>query len=197
MNVQVIVGSTRPGRATLSVAKWVAAEAANLPNANVEIVDLADFGLPFFDEAISPRYNPDRKPAPEVQKWLDKIAEADAYVYVTPEYNHSIAGVLKNAIDFFTYEMKQKPVAVVSHGGVGGARAATHLKEILSEAAGTIIPSGVQLVGYVNQGGLIDENGVLDATVKANPYGPQGAVTGMLADLQWHSDALAAARTAN
>lgn len=197
MNVQVIVGSTRPGRATLSVAKWVAAEAANLPNANVEIVDLADFGLPFFDEAISPRYNPDRKPAPEVQKWLDKIAEADAYVYVTPEYNHSIAGVLKNAIDFLTYEMKQKPVAVVSHGGVGGARAATHLKEILSEAAGTIIPSGVQLVGYVNQGGLIDENGVLDATVKANPYGPQGAVTGMLADLQWHSDALAAARTAN
>ena len=197
MNIQVIVGSTRPGRATLSVAKWVAAEAANLPSANVEIVDLADFGLPFFDEAISPRYNPDRKPAPKVQKWLDKIAEADAYVYVTPEYNHSIAGVLKNAIDFLTYEMKQKPVAVVSHGGVGGARAATHLKEILSEAAGTIIPSGVQLVGYVNQGGLIDENGVLDATVKANPYGPQGAVIGMMADLQWHSDALAAARAAN
>ena len=197
MNVQVIVGSTRPGRATLSVAKWVAAEAANLPNANVELVDLADYGLPFFDEAISPRYNPDRKPAPEVQKWIDKIAEADAYVYVTPEYNHSISGVLKNSIDFFVNEMKQKPAAVVSHGGVGGARAATHLKEVLSEAAATIIPGGVQLVGYVAQGGIIDENGVLDETIKANPYGPQGAVTGMLTDLKWHADALAAARAAN
>ncbi|MBC7707649.1 NAD(P)H-dependent oxidoreductase [Polaromonas sp.] len=194
MKLQVIVGSTRPGRATLSVAKWVAAEAAIVEGAEVELVDLQEYGLPFFNEAISPRYNPDRQPAPEVQKWLDKIAEADAYVFVTPEYNHSMPGALKNAIDFMTYEMKHKPAAVVSHGGVGGARAATHLKEVLSEATATIIPSGVQFVGYVAQGGLIDEDGNLDETIKANPYGPQGAVTGMLADLKWHSDALAAAR---
>ncbi|MDL2341542.1 MAG: NAD(P)H-dependent oxidoreductase [Patescibacteria group bacterium] len=194
MKVQIIVGSTRPGRATLNVAKWVAAEAATIEGAEVQIVDLKDFGLPFFDEAISPRYNPDRQPTAAVQQWLDTVATADAYVFVTPEYNHSISGVLKNAIDFLTYELKQKPVAVVSHGGVGGARAATHLKEILSEAAATMIPSGVQFVGYVNQGSLIDEDGKLDAAIKANPYGPQGAITGMLADLKWHSDALAAAR---
>jgi len=194
MNLQIIVGSTRPGRASLSVAKWVASEAKNSPDTQVELVDLAEYDLPFFDEAISPRYNSDRKPAPEVQKWLDKINQADAYVFVTPEYNHSVSGVLKNSIDFFVNELNQKPAAVVSHGGVGGARAATHLKEILSESKATIIPSGVQFVGYVNQGGLIDDKGVLDATIKANPYGPQGALQGMLSDLKWHSDALSAAR---
>ena len=194
MKVQVIVGSTRPGRATLSLAKWVAAAAATVEGNEVEIVDLKDYNLPFFNEAVSPRYNQNRQVAPEVQAWLDKIAEADAYVFVTPEYNHSIPGVLQNAIDFMTYEMKQKPATVVSHGGVGGARAATHLKEILSEAAATIIPGGVQFVGYIAQGGLIDENGVLDETLKSNPHGPQGALTGMLKDLDWHAKALAAAR---
>lgn len=194
MKVQIIVGSTRPGRATLSLAKWVAAEAATIEGNVVEIVDLMDFPMSFLDEAVSPRYNPNRQPAPEVKAWLDKIDEGEAYVFVTPEYNHSIPGVLKNAIDYMTYEMKQKPAAIVSHGGVGGARAATHLKEILSEAAATIIPSGVQFVGYIAQGGLIDENGVLDETIKANPYGPQGAVTGMLKDLDWHAKALKAAR---
>lgn len=194
MKVQVIVGSTRPGRASLSVAKWVATEAANVGGAEVEIVDLQDFAMPFFDEAISPRYNPDRQPAPEVQKWLDKITEGEAYVFVTPEYNHSIAGVLKNAIDFMTYEMQHKPAAVVSHGGVGGARAAVQLKEILSEAAATIIPSGVQLVGYVAQGGLIDEDGQLDEKLKANPYGPQSVLENMLKDLAWHASALNVAR---
>ena len=195
MNVQVIIGSTRPGRATARVAKWVAAEAANIEAAQVEVVDLQDYAMPFLDEAISPRYNQNRQPAPAVQKWLDKIAEADAYIFVSPEYNHSIPGVLKNAIDYLTYEMKQKPATVVTHGGAGGARAATHLKEILSESGATIIPSSVQLVGYVAQGGLIDENGVLDETVKANPYGPQGALTGMLKDLAWHANALSAARS--
>ncbi len=195
MKVQVIVGSTRPGRATLSVAKWVAAEAANVEGAEVEIVDLQDFAMPFFNEAISPRYNPDRQPAPEVQKWLDKVAEGEAYIFVTPEYNHSIAGVLKNAIDFLTYEMKHKPAAVVSHGSVGGARAAVQLKEILSEATATIVPSSVQLVAMVAFGGLIDEDGKLDEKVKAKQHGPQGALEGMLTDLAWHASALSAARS--
>ena len=194
MKLQVIVGSTRPGRATLSLAKWVATEAATIEGNVVEIVDLKDFPMPFFDEAGSPRYNANRQPTPEVKAWLDKIAEGEAYVVVTPEYNHSIPGVLKNAIDYMTYEMKQKPAAIVSHGSVGGARAATHLKEILSEAAATIIPSGLQFVGSITMGGIIDENGVLDETIKANPYGPQAAVTGMLQDLDWHAKALKAAR---
>src|SRR4051812_42699641 len=109
MKLQIIVGSTRPGRTTERMAKWIASEAKNLANAQVEVVDLADYPLPFLNEPISPRYNPDRKPGPEVQKWISKIAEGDAYVYVTPEYNHSIPGVLKNAIDYLTWEMAKKP----------------------------------------------------------------------------------------
>lgn len=195
MKLQVIVGSTRPGRATLSISKWVATNAAAVEGVEVELVDLADYQMPFIDEVISPRYNPNRQPHPEVQKWLAKVGEADAYVFVSPEYNHSVSGVLKNAIDFLVNELNQKPAAVVTHGGVGGARAATHLKEILSESKATIIPSGVQFVGYINQGGLMDENGVLEEAIKANPYGPQPALENMLQDLKWHSDALAAARS--
>lgn len=194
MKIQVIIGSTRPKRATTSVAKWVANAAEKLEGVEVEIVDLAKFNLPFFDEELSPRYNANRQLSEPVSSWLSKIAEADAYIFVTPEYNHSISGALKNAIDFMTYEMKHKPAAVVSHGGVGGARAATHLKEILSEAAATIIPSGVQFVGYVGQGGLIDENGVLNSDILANPHGPQGALERMLEDILWHGQALAVAR---
>lgn len=194
MKIQVIIGSTRPGRATPSVAKWVASQAATIDGVDVQIVDLKEFKLPFFDENPSPRYNHNRQAAPEVQHWIDTISEGDAYIFVTPEYNHSITGALKNAIDFFTYEMKHKPAAIVSHGSVGGARAALHLKEILSEAAATIIPSSVQLVGMVAMGGLIDENGVLDDKVKANPYGPQTALESMLEDLVWHGNALSAAR---
>lgn len=194
MKIQVIVGSTRPGRATLNVAKWVANEAKTLPDTEVEIVDLADYNLPFMNEPISPRYNPNRQLDEPTQAWITKIAEGDAYIFVTPEYNHSVSGVLKNAIDFLTYEMKQKPAAVVSHGGAGGARAAIHLKEILSESTATIIPSGVQLVGYVAQGGLIDENGALNEALKANPAGPAASLKRLLEDLAWHAKALAAAR---
>ena len=195
MKIQIIVGSTRPGRATSLLAKWVALEAANLEATEVEVVDLADYDLPFFNEAISPRYNPNRQPDAEVQKWLDKIAEGDAYVYVTPEYNHSIAGVLKNAIDYLTYEMAQKPATVVAHGSVGGARATMHLKEILSESQAVIVPAAVAFGFMIAMGGVLDEDGnLLDESVKANPYGPQAALKKALTDLTWFGNALKVAR---
>ncbi|MDB5175822.1 MAG: NADPH-dependent reductase [Candidatus Saccharibacteria bacterium] len=196
MKLQIIVGATRPGRSTDQLAKWVALEAKNLPGAEVEIVDLADYEMPIFNEAISPRFNPDRVPEPTVQKWIDKIAEADAYVYVTPEYNHSIPGVLKNAIDFLTYEMVRKPATVVSHGTVGGARATMHLKEILSESRAIVLPSAVAFTaGMIVMGGVFDEEGNLaDEAVRNNPYGPQTALKTALTELQWASDALSAAR---
>jgi NAD(P)H-dependent FMN reductase len=194
MKLLVIVGATRPGRSTDKVAKWVVNEASVMPDVTVELVDLVDYEMPFFNEAISPRYNPERHPEPAVQKWLDKISSADAYIFVTPEYNHAPAAVLKNAIDFLTYEMNQKPATVVAHGSVGGARATMMLKEILSESRATIIPSAVALVGMVAMGGIIDENGAMDETLKANPYGPEAALKAALIDLKWHSDAMVAAR---
>ncbi|HET6924956.1 MAG TPA: NAD(P)H-dependent oxidoreductase, partial [Candidatus Saccharimonadales bacterium] len=145
MKLQIIVGSTRPGRTTPRMAQWIANTAKEIEGVDVEIVDLADYPLPFLDEPISPRFNPNRQPNEQAQRWIDKVAEGDAYVFVTPEYNHSIPGVLKNAIDYLTFEMVHKPATVASHGTVGGARATMHLKEMLSESKAAIIPSQVAL----------------------------------------------------
>ena len=192
MKLQVIIGSTRPNRVTEKLAKWVAGEASLLADTSVELVDLADYQLPFLDEPMSPRYNPDRQINPEAGKWVSTLAEADAYVFVTPEYNHSISGVLKNALDYVTFELVKKPATVVGHGTVGGARAIMHLKEILSESQAAIIPKAVAFAGASQS---IDDNGVLDPVVKAESYGPQGALTATLEELKWYSDALSEARS--
>ncbi len=105
MKLQIIIGSTRPGRQSDRLAKWVANEAKNLPDTTAELVDLADYELPMFDEAVSPQFNPDRKPSEPVKKWLDKLAGADAFVLVTPEYNRSYSAVLKNALDYVDFQL--------------------------------------------------------------------------------------------
>ena len=191
MKLIVIIGSTRPGRITERVAKWVAKEAASLPGTTVDLVDLKDYPMPFFDDPISPRYNPDRKPNAVVQKWMDKMAEGEAYIFVTPEYNHSITGVLKNALDYITVELTNKPATVVSHGTVGGARATMHLKDILSESGAAITPRQVALSGPSEK---LNDAGELSEEAKAQPYGPATALHGLLEELKWYSDALAAAR---
>ena len=191
MKLAIVVGSTRQGRQTLKQAKWVLKTASAMDGVEAELVDLKDYPMPFMEEAISPRYNPNREVDPAVQPWLDKIGDFEAYVFVTPEYNHSIPGVLKNAFDYLTWELQHKPVAIVSHGTVGGARAAMHLKEIVSE--GQAVPMS-KFVAFHGVSEAIDEDGNLDATIAANPYGPAGALAAVLAELVWYSDALSAAR---
>ena len=191
MKLQVILGSTRPGRVTERLAKWVVAEAEQLNDTTVELVDLADYAIPMLDEPISPRYNPNREISPVVQQWINKLAEGDAYIFVTPEYNHSISGVLKNAIDYLTFELTKKPATAVGHGTVGGARAIMHLKEILSESQAAIIPKAVALAHASDS---LDESGNLSEALKDNPYGPQNTLKATLEELKWYSDALSAAR---
>lgn len=195
MKLAIIVGTTRQGRKTLQQAKWVFKTAQAMEGVEAELVDLKDYPMPFFDEPVSPRYNPDREIDPAAVPWLKKLEEFDAYVFVTAEYNHSIAGVLKNALDYVTWEIQRKPVQVVSHGSAGGARAATDLKEILSESKAVPLPTYSPLA-MAGMSDLIDEEGNLSETAKAKPYGPQTALDAMLADLQWYSDALATARSA-
>jgi NAD(P)H-dependent FMN reductase len=191
MKLAVILGTTRQGRQTPKETSWIVASAEAIEGVNAALLDLADYPLPFFDEPISPRYNPNRDIHPEVVKWLDKVNEFDAFIFVTPEYNHSIPAVLKNAIDYLTWELKHKPAAVVSHGSAGGARAAIHLKEILSESQAAVIPNGVALTAMSD---MIDEEGRLGETFKANPYGPQVQLNMLITELKWYSDALATAR---
>lgn len=194
MKLGIIVGTTRNNRQTPKQAKWVAGTAGQLEGVDVEIIDLADYPMPFFAEPVSPRYNPERQIDPAVQKYLDKLAEQDAYIFVTPEYNHSIPGVLKNSFDYLDWQMAKKPAGIVSHGTVGGARAAMHLKEIISEAQA--VPMS-KFVAFSHMSDAIDDAGNLLEEVKANPYGPQGALDGLLADLVWYGDALAKAREAS
>ena len=173
------------------IGKWVNKTAKEMEGIEPQVIDLADYPMPFFNEPMSPRYNPNREIGIEAKKWLDAIKDFDAYVFVTPEYNHSITGVLKNALDYITSELYHKPSAVVSHGSVGGARAAVQLKEILSESRTVVIPNAVAFIG-VSEG--VDEEGNISETLKANPYGPQAALISTLEELKWYSDALAKAR---
>ena len=193
MKVQVIIGSTRPGRVSEKVAKWVALEAKELSDTAIELVDLADYDLPFLDEPISPQYNPDRKPNPVAKKFLDKLGEADAYVLVTPEYNRSYSAVLKNALDYIDFQFAKKPVALVAHGSTGGAQAIAHLRGVLPGLKSITTPTATFVMGRAGE--LIDESGTLvDEEIRANPYGPQAALKATLEELKWYSDALSAAR---
>ena len=127
--LQVIIGSTRPGRIGPSIATWIAGIAASHPAFEVEIVDVADAGLPLFDEPNHPmlaQYVHDHTKA-----WSATIARGDAYVFVVPEYNHGVNAAMKNAIDFLYQEWQRKPVGFVSYGGVSaGTRAVQQLKQI-------------------------------------------------------------------
>ncbi|MFD5141957.1 NADPH-dependent FMN reductase [Streptomyces sp. NPDC058401] len=131
LKIAVIVGSTRPGRNGKAVADWVLAKAKERTGADYELVDLIDHPLPLLDEAVPASrgaYANDHTKA-----WAAKIGEFDGYVFVTPEYNHSTSGVLKNAIDYLYAEWNNKAAGFVSYGGLGGARAIEHLRGIASE----------------------------------------------------------------
>ncbi|HSX05931.1 MAG TPA: NAD(P)H-dependent oxidoreductase [Candidatus Saccharimonadales bacterium] len=188
--IAVIIGSTREGRSTDKLAKWVAAEAAK--ENDVELLDLRDYPMPFLDEAISPRYNPNRTPAPEVQKWLDKIAEFDGYVFVTPEYNRSTSAVLKNAIDVLAHEIDDKPVALVGHGTSGGAQAIASLRMALPGVGAVTIPQALFFTDRVGE--AIDDAGILAAELAEKPYGPQTNLQTLAKTLKWYADALGVAR---
>jgi NAD(P)H-dependent FMN reductase len=129
--IGIILGSTRPNRNGEQVARWVYDIASRRDDAEFELVDLRDYPLPHLDEPLPPsmgQYQNDH-----TRQWADKIASFDGFVIVTPEYNHSTSGVLKNAIDYLYAEWNNKAVGFVSYGGVGGARAAEHLRLIAGE----------------------------------------------------------------
>src|ERR1700736_256300 len=138
--LHVIIGSTRPGRAADLVAPWVIDRARNHGSFDVEVLDLRDWALPMFGETFETvgDFNDPTYSSPVVRSWNHKIAEADAFLVITPEYNHSVPAVLKNAIDsvFVSFAFRNKPAAFVGYSGgqIGGARAVEHLAHIAIEA---------------------------------------------------------------
>jgi NAD(P)H-dependent FMN reductase len=129
--IGIIVGSTRPGRKGDTVAKWVLDIAKQRQDAEFELIDIADFNLPHLDEAMPPAMG--QYAQPHTHAWAAKIAEFDGYVFVTPEYNHSTSGALKNAIDFLYAEWNNKAASFVSYGSAGGTRAVEHLRLVVGE----------------------------------------------------------------
>lgn len=129
--LQVIIGSTRPGRVGPAIARWFFDIAAAEGTFDVELVDLVEFDLPVFNE---PRHPITKQYEFEYTKrWAETIARADALVFVIPEYNHSFNAATKNAIDYLHHEWKHKPVGIVSYGGMAmGVRAVQALKPIFA-----------------------------------------------------------------
>lgn len=192
MKVQIISGSIRQGRATPLVTNWVERTAKETwgDKIELEVVDLNDYDLPMFDEAASPKYNPNRQLEGDAKAWLDKLAEADGYVFVTPEYNHSVPGAFKNALDYIDYQTDKKAVAIVSHGSMGGVRATEHLRNIASELGLVSTPIAVNIVGMIGAGEIITEDG----TLANQESGAQGMLETELEQLAWYTEALKNAR---
>jgi NAD(P)H-dependent FMN reductase len=131
IKIAVIIGSTRPGRVGESVAKWVYDLAKARSDAEFELVDIADFNLPLLDEPVPPSQG--KYSQPHTKAWAKKVASFDAYVFVTPEYNHGTSGALKNALDFLYREWNNKAAGFVGYGSAGGTRAVEQLRLVASE----------------------------------------------------------------
>lgn len=132
LKIGIITGSTRPGRNSLKVATKLKEWADKRGDAEYEIVDIADFNLPLYNEPISAAYSQDYQ-TPEAKPWSEKIASLDGFVFVTPEYNHGVTSAMKNAIDYLYVEYNNKAAGIVSYGSSGGVRAAEALRVILAE----------------------------------------------------------------
>jgi len=131
VRIAIITGSTRPGRHSEAVAHWVLDIAQRRRDAEFELVDIAEQGLPMFDEPLLPSYG--QYTHEHTRNWAAKVASFDGYVFVTPEYNHGYPAALKNAIDFLHVEWNHKAAGFVSYGGMGGVRSVEQLRVVMGE----------------------------------------------------------------
>lgn len=146
LHIAIIAGSTRPGRRSAEIADWVRDAAGRRGDARYHIVDLAEHPLPHLDEAMPPIVGAYAESHTRV--WAEEIASYDGFVIVTPEYNHSIPGVLKNALDYLYAEWNDKAAGVVAYGADNGARAAEHLRQIFGELQVPVVRQYVGLSLY-------------------------------------------------
>lgn len=144
MKIQVVVGSVREGRTAIKIARWIqkSIESYDFSTVEVELVDLKEWDLPIFAGAHPPLtgiYD-----QPKQQTWADKIAQGDAFVFISPEYNHGYSPALKNALDYLGKEWAGKPAAYVSYGGSNGSRSIDQIRQVATQL------------------GLVDSNAVVE-----------------------------------
>lgn len=187
--IAIIIGTTRAARFGVKPAKWIYEIAAQRDDMAVELVDLRDYPMPFFDEAASNAWVPSKNEI--ALRWQKKVAEFDGYIFVTAEYNHGISAVLKNALDYAYNEWNKKPAAYIGYGSVGGARAVEQLRLINAELQmAPLRPSvhiqGADFMAVWQQGKDIAELTYLQQNAKD-----------MLDQLVWWTNALKTARDAD
>lgn len=129
--IAIIIGSTRPSRFGEVPANWILQQVTARGDMDVELVDLKDHPLPFFDEVASNLWAPSQNA--EAVRWQERLAGFDGFIFVVAEYNHSITGALKNALDQAYKEWNRKPFTAIGYGGTGAARAIEHLRSIAVE----------------------------------------------------------------
>lgn len=155
----IVIASTRPGRAGLPIAQWFAERAEAHPGFDVEIADLAEIALPPLDEPNHPRLRSYTKQ--HTLDWSAIVDPADAFVFVTPEYNYGYPGSLKNAIDYLHQEWLYKPAGFVSYGGVAaGTRAVQQLKQVVTTLKMTPLTESVSIPFHAQ---FMDEEGAVQA----------------------------------
>jgi NAD(P)H-dependent FMN reductase len=187
--ISAIVGSTRQGRFSEKPAQWIFQHLRKRKEIEARLLDLRDFPMPFFDQAVPPAM-PGRPPYADevVQKWTAQIAASDGFVFVTPEYNYGTSAVLKNAIDWVYPEWNRKAAAFVSYGSAMGARAVQQLRETAIEVQMAPIRSSVPIpvatLWAHFQSGDVDK-GLAEMDQQA---------AAMIDDLLWWTSALKAAR---
>jgi NAD(P)H-dependent FMN reductase len=179
LRVAIIIGSTRQGRFAPTVAKWIAAEVEQREDMIIDVVDLAEAQLP---DKLSD------KPSPEVEATSSRLSAADAFVIVTPEYNHSFPASLKNAIDWHFIQWQAKPIGFVSYGGLaGGVRAVEQLRQVFAELHAVTVRDAVSFHGVWEQ---FDPSGA-----PKNAERSARAAKAMLNQLAWWGNALRDAKS--
>lgn len=171
-HIQIIIGSTRPGRLGLPIAKWFLNQVEGKSENTFELVDITDYNLPVFNEPKLPSQQDYEHE--ETKRWAQTISKADAYVLVTPEYNHAPAASLKNALDFLYNEWKHKPVSFVGYGSVGGIRAIEQLIPI-TVALG-LFPLREQVQIFEPWSAIDEDGNVKEENIK-------GSVEGLISSL--------------
>jgi NAD(P)H-dependent FMN reductase len=186
LKIGIVISTTRATRFGHKPAEWVKGIAAERSDMAVEILDLRDYPMPFFDEVASNAWVPTTNEV--AQRWQKKVAEFDGFVFVTAEYNHGIPAVLKNALDYAYPEWNKKAAALVGYGAVGGSRAVEQLRLIAAELQLATIRTGVYIQGADFMAALKDGK-----DLKEIAYLQQG-VRDMLDQLVWWAQALKTAR---
>lgn len=187
-NIAIIMSTTRAARFADIPAQWLRDLAQARGHMDIELLDLRDYPMPFFDETASNAWVPSTNDV--AQRWQRKVAEFDGYIFVTAEYNRGIPAVLKNALDYAYPEWNRKPAACLGYGSVGGARAVEQLRLNLIELQMAPTRNGVHIQGVDFFEALQNRKPLSDI-----PFIEQNAVT-MLDELHWWTLALRAARAA-